>query len=76
MQRRDDGLQVLHQAGFRDLYLQQARLDASGNMIDDFKIEYSGNAIHVLNAPSPAATASLAIGTAVMEMAEKHFQIH
>ncbi|HMU76182.1 MAG: L-2-hydroxyglutarate oxidase [Bacteroidetes bacterium] len=51
-------------------------LDANGNMIDDFKIEYSGNAIHVLNAPSPAATASLAIGTAVMEMAEKHFQIH
>ena len=50
-------------------------LDHDGNMIDDFKIEYSGNAIHVLNAPSPAATASLAIGTAVTEMAEKYFKL-
>lgn len=51
-------------------------LDADGNMIDDFKIEYQANAIHVLNAPSPAATASLAIGTAVKEMAEKQFQFN
>ncbi len=51
-------------------------LDADGNMIDDFKIEYQANAIHVLNAPSPAATASLAIGTAVKKMAEKHFQFN
>lgn len=50
-------------------------LDSSGNMIDDFKIEYHQNAIHVLNAPSPAATASLAIGTAVKEMAEKYFNL-
>lgn len=50
-------------------------LDADGNMIDDFKIEYKANAIHVLNAPSPAATASLAIGTAVKEMAEKQFEL-
>jgi len=44
-----------------------------GEMIDDFKIEINGNAIHVLNAPSPAATASLAIGTAIQEMATTHF---
>ena len=37
-------------------------LSKEGNMIDDFKIEAKGNAIHVLNAPSPAATAALAIG--------------
>lgn len=48
-------------------------LDPHGNMIDDFKIEYHGNALHVLNAPSPAATACLAIGNAVNEMAEKYF---
>ncbi len=48
-------------------------LSDEGNMIDDFKIEASGNAIHVLNAPSPAATAALAIGTAVQEMATKQF---
>jgi (S)-2-hydroxyglutarate dehydrogenase len=48
-------------------------LDSSGNMIDDFKIVHSHNALHVLNAPSPAATAGLAIGKAVNDMAEKHF---
>lgn len=48
-------------------------LDQDGSMIDDFKIVYHGNALHVLNAPSPAATASLAIGNAIREMAEKHF---
>ena len=50
-------------------------LDPDGNMIDDFKIEYHGNAIHVLNAPSPAATAALAIGKAVNDMAEKFFKL-
>jgi (S)-2-hydroxyglutarate dehydrogenase len=48
-------------------------LDPNGDMIDDFKIEYRQGSIHVLNAPSPAATSALAIGTAVREMAEKHF---
>lgn len=46
-------------------------LGADGAMIDDFKIEVSGNNIHVLNAPSPAATASLAIGDQIREMAEQ-----
>jgi L-2-hydroxyglutarate oxidase LhgO len=48
-------------------------LDHDGNMIDDFKIEHSGNSLHVLNAPSPAATASLAIGNAIREIAEERF---
>lgn len=48
-------------------------LGDEGTMIDDFKIEYSQNSIHVLNAPSPAATAGLAIGNNICEMAEKHF---
>jgi (S)-2-hydroxyglutarate dehydrogenase len=34
----------------------------AGALVDDFRITRSGRAIHVLNAPSPAATASLAIG--------------
>ncbi|MDR7422185.1 MAG: L-2-hydroxyglutarate oxidase, partial [Armatimonadota bacterium] len=33
-----------------------------GTLVDDFHIVSSERAIHVLNAPSPAATASLAIG--------------
>ncbi|MFT3704871.1 MAG: L-2-hydroxyglutarate oxidase [Agriterribacter sp.] len=48
-------------------------LSREGSMIDDFKIEARGNAIHVLNAPSPAATAALAIGKAVEEIATKEF---
>ena len=48
-------------------------LGADGDTRDDFRIEYGANSIHVLNAPSPAATASLAIGNEIKEMAEKHF---
>jgi hypothetical protein len=50
-------------------------LAPEGEMIDDFKIEVNGNAIHVLNAPSPAATSSLAIGTAIEQMASEHFHL-
>lgn len=46
-----------------------------GQLIDDFKIERRGNSIHVLNAPSPAATASLAIGDYINEIASKYFQL-
>lgn len=55
-------------AGVRALLLRQ-----DGDTRDDFRIEYHGNAIHVLNAPSPAATASLAIGGYITDEAEKHF---
>ncbi len=51
-------------------------LDNVGNMIDDFKIVHNDHALHVLNAPSPAATACLAIGNAVNEMAEKNFNLN
>ena len=50
-------------------------LAPEGEMIDDFSIEHNDNAIHVLNAPSPAATASLAIGKAIEEMATKSFNL-
>jgi L-2-hydroxyglutarate oxidase len=38
-----------------------------GRLEDDFRIVTHGRAIHVLNAPSPAATASLAIGDRIAE---------
>jgi (S)-2-hydroxyglutarate dehydrogenase len=50
---------------------QSVRLD--GTMVDDFSIGGSGRVIHVRNAPSPAATASLAIGRELAEMAERRF---
>jgi (S)-2-hydroxyglutarate dehydrogenase len=55
-------------AGVRALLLAQ-----DGDTRDDFRIEYRNNSIHVLNAPSPAATASLAIGSSICRMAEEHF---
>jgi (S)-2-hydroxyglutarate dehydrogenase len=48
-------------------------VSASGALVDDFVIRESRNAIHVLNAPSPGATASLAIGGSIAEMARKSF---
>ena len=36
-------------------------LDKNGNLLDDFSIIKSKNIVHVINAPSPAATASMAI---------------
>jgi (S)-2-hydroxyglutarate dehydrogenase len=50
-------------------------LSPEGEMIDDFHIDGTGNAIHVLNAPSPAATASLAIGNEVAKMAIERFNL-
>ena len=47
----------------------------SGALVDDFIIKESQNAIHVLNAPSPGATASLAIGQSICEMAVKKFEL-
>ncbi len=37
----------------------------SGSLLDDFEIRQVGRVVHVCNAPSPAATASLAIGEAI-----------
>jgi len=45
-----------------------------GKLIDDFHIETAERMIHVLNAPSPAATASIAIGEEIAEMAERQLR--
>lgn len=47
----------------------------TGALMDDFVIRQTGNAIHVLNAPSPGATASLAIGKRIVELAAKVFSL-
>ncbi len=51
-------------------------LNEQGDTRDDFRIEYKDKSIHVLNAPSPAATSCLAIGDAICEMAEKQFNLN
>ena len=55
-------------SGVRALLLSQ-----DGDTRDDFRISYTDRNIHVLNAPSPAATAALAIGEHIAELAEERF---
>jgi L-2-hydroxyglutarate oxidase LhgO len=46
-----------------------------GGLVDDFRIVADADAIHVLNAPSPAATASLAIGRYIAGLAVQTFAL-
>lgn len=48
-------------------------LSRSGSLVDDFLIEEADGIIHVLNAPSPAATASIVIGRHIADRAAAHF---
>ena len=50
-------------------------VSADGALVDDFKFAESARSLHVLNAPSPAATASLAIGDYIADRAEALFGI-
>ncbi len=44
-------------------------LGPDGNLVDDFRFVPQGRFLHVLNVPSPAATASLPIGREILKMA-------
>ncbi len=46
-----------------------------GSLLDDFRIEQTPNAVHVLNAPSPGATSSLVIGRYIVDLAEQSFAL-
>ena len=46
-------------------------VDRQGGLVDDFRIVTTGRAVHVLNAPSPAATAALAIGEEIADRVEE-----
>jgi L-2-hydroxyglutarate oxidase len=48
-------------------------ISRDGTLVDDFAIEASERMIHVLNAPSPAATASYAIGQYTAQLAARTF---
>lgn len=63
---------LIPQVGYDDLQrggagVRAQAIDTKGNLVDDFLIHESPQIVHVLNAPSPAATASLAIGETVVE---------
>jgi L-2-hydroxyglutarate oxidase LhgO len=48
-------------------------LTADGKLVDDFVFSMGEGVVHVRNAPSPAATASLAIGRMIADKAEAVF---
>jgi L-2-hydroxyglutarate oxidase LhgO len=48
-------------------------LDSQGSLVDDFIVQTSRRIVHVRNAPSPAATSSLAIGRAIADAADRTF---
>ena len=48
-------------------------IDPDGNLVDDFLIESSERVINLLNAPSPAATASLEISKQIVEVLADRF---
>jgi L-2-hydroxyglutarate oxidase len=56
-------------AGGSGVRAQALRRD--GTLVDDFQFVPSGRMLHVLNVPSPAATASLVIGRSIVSTAEK-----
>jgi L-2-hydroxyglutarate oxidase LhgO len=45
-------------------------MSADGKLVEDFLLEEADEVLHVLNAPSPGATASLAIGRMLAEKAQ------
>ena len=60
------------------LYDRALALDESGNLVDDFYFDSTGDwksVLHVRNAPSPAATSSLSIAKEVVNIAEQQFAL-
>lgn len=50
-------------------------LEPDGFLVDDFRIKETKHMVHVLNAPSPAATASINIGKTIAGIALKNFDL-
>lgn len=51
-------------------------LEPNGFLVDDFRIIEVKNMVHVLNAPSPAATACISIGNYVANIVKKNFDLN
>jgi len=63
---------LVPEIGYDDIYpagsgVRAQALEPDGKLVDDFRIVEAENMIHVLNAPSPAATASLSIGKTIAD---------
>jgi L-2-hydroxyglutarate oxidase len=72
---------LLPEIGEKDLVpggsgVRAQALKPDGALVDDFQFVASGKVLHVLNVPSPAATASLMIGKTIVDMAGKNFGLN
>lgn len=68
----DLGMEDVHRSGAG---VRAQALEPNGALVDDFRIVEAPGMIHVLNAPSPAATASLSIGKTIASMAIRNFDL-
>lgn len=50
-------------------------LASDGTLVDDFIVHHQGGTLHVRNAPSPAATSSLAIAEMIVDEAKQNFAL-
>ncbi len=66
------GMEDVHASGSG---IRAQALEPNGNLADDFRIVEADCMVHVLNAPSPAATASISIGRTIAQMASKDFKL-
>jgi L-2-hydroxyglutarate oxidase len=51
-------------------------LTPQGQLAEDFDFQLGDHAVHVINAPSPAATAALAIGDVIADRVEEANNLH
>jgi len=66
------GIDDVHRGGAG---VRAQAMEPNGFLVDDFRIIEGERMIHVLNAPSPAATASLSIGQSIAGMAAENFDL-
>ncbi len=71
---------LVPELGYEDVHrggagVRAQALAPDGALVDDFKIAEAEGMIHVLNAPSPAATASISIGRTIASMALSRFNL-
>jgi L-2-hydroxyglutarate oxidase len=71
---------LIPELGYEDVHpagagVRAQALEPTGFLVDDFRIVETKRMVHVLNAPSPAATASISIGQTIADMAEKHVEL-
>ena len=63
----------MHDVRFGPCGIRAQCMKSDGTLVDDFLFASADRVLHVVNAPSPAATASLAIGRMLGERAEEQF---